>query len=29
EQAQKLPTMRIESLLELSPQIKAFNERGR
>lgn len=29
EQAQKLPTFRVESLLELSPQIKAFNERGR
>ncbi|MFJ3021498.1 HAD superfamily hydrolase (TIGR01549 family) [Streptomyces ambofaciens] len=28
EQAQKLPTFRVESLLELSPQIKAFNERG-
>ncbi|MFC8002904.1 HAD family hydrolase [Streptomyces olivaceus] len=27
EQAQKLPTFRVESLLELSPQIKAFNER--
>ncbi|MET7321534.1 HAD family hydrolase [Streptomyces sp. NPDC005549] len=29
EQAQKLPTFRVESLLELSPQIKAFNERAR
>lgn len=29
EQAQKLPTFRVESLLELSPQIKEFNERAR
>ncbi|MFE0179754.1 HAD family hydrolase [Streptomyces olivaceus] len=29
EQAQKLPTFRVESLLELSPQIKSFNERER
>ncbi|GHI91758.1 HAD family hydrolase [Streptomyces olivaceus] len=28
EQAQKLTTFRVESLLELSPQIKAFNERA-
>lgn len=27
EQAQKLPTFRVETLLELSPQIKQFNER--
>ncbi len=27
EQAQKLPTFRVEALLELSPQIKQFNER--
>ncbi|MGC5035341.1 HAD family hydrolase [Streptomyces sp. DT190] len=29
EPAQKLPTFRVESLLELSPQIKSFNERER
>ncbi|MEW2293986.1 HAD family hydrolase [Streptomyces sp. NPDC006743] len=29
EQAQKLPTFRIETLLELSPLIKQFNERAR
>lgn len=28
EQSQKLPTFRVESLLELSPQIKQFNERA-
>ncbi|MET9252821.1 HAD family hydrolase [Streptomyces sp. NPDC003717] len=28
DQARKLPTFRLETLLELSPQIKAFNERG-
>ncbi|GAA4822449.1 HAD family hydrolase [Streptomyces ziwulingensis] len=29
EDAEKLPTMRVESLLELSPEIKRFNERAR
>ncbi|MFD8611177.1 MULTISPECIES: HAD family hydrolase [unclassified Streptomyces] len=29
EQAQKLPTFRVETLLELSPQIAQFNERAR
>ncbi|MFD0053055.1 HAD family hydrolase [Streptomyces sp. NPDC127168] len=28
EKAEKLPTFRVESLLELSPQIKQFNERA-
>ncbi|MDN3021522.1 HAD family hydrolase [Streptomyces sp. S.PB5] len=29
EEAEKLPTFRVESLLELSPLIKQFNEQGR
>ncbi|MET7442372.1 HAD family hydrolase [Streptomyces sp. NPDC004082] len=29
EEAEKLPTFRVESLLELSPQIAEFNERAR